>query len=104
MVPARIALAILAYRPGRRLGRITTPTLVCVCDPDTVAPNQATERHIRRAANPRITARTYPCGHFDIYLGEPFERAVADQVEFLRAALGARAAVATAPARGQAGP
>jgi hypothetical protein len=26
----------------------------------------------------------YPNGHFDIYVGEPFERVVADQVEFLQ--------------------
>jgi hypothetical protein len=28
--------------------------------------------------------RTYPIGHFDIYDGPPFERAVADQLHFLR--------------------
>ncbi len=91
-VAARIALAIGLYRPGRTLARITTPTLICVCDPDSVAPTAATERHVRRAANAHIAARTYPCGHFEIYLDEPFERAVADQVEFLRDAL-ARPAV-----------
>ena len=28
--------------------------------------------------------RGYPIGHFDIYVGEWFERAIADQVAFLK--------------------
>ena len=32
---------------------------------------------------PRGEARHYPIGHFEIYVGEWFERAVADQTEFL---------------------
>ena len=84
---ARVALRIGTYRPGRHLAEIASPTLICVCDPDTVAPNRTTLRHVRRGANSRITARTYPYGHFDIYAGEPFERVVADQTEFLLAAL-----------------
>ena len=35
------------------------------------------------AAAPRGEIKRYPVGHFEIYLGEPFERAVADQTEFL---------------------
>jgi hypothetical protein len=26
----------------------------------------------------------YPGGHFDIYVGDPFERVVTDQIDFLR--------------------
>jgi hypothetical protein len=29
-------------------------------------------------------ARRYPIGHFEPYLGAPFERSVADQVDFLQ--------------------
>ena len=35
------------------------------------------------AAAPRGELIEYPGGHFDIYVGEPFERAIADQLEFL---------------------
>ena len=35
------------------------------------------------ARAPRAELRRYPIGHFEIYVGEPFERAVADQVDFL---------------------
>ena len=38
-------------------------------------------RHANRA--PLAEVKRYPIGHFDIYLGEWHERAVADQVAFL---------------------
>jgi fermentation-respiration switch protein FrsA (DUF1100 family) len=34
-------------------------------------------------AAPHGELLTYPLGHFDLYRGEPFERAVGDQLEFL---------------------
>jgi uncharacterized protein len=34
--------------------------------------------------------RTYPIGHFDLYRGPAFEKAVADQLLFLTRHLGAR--------------
>jgi dienelactone hydrolase len=82
-VAARIGLTIARYRPGRELARIAAPTFICVCDPDSVAPNRTTEAHIRRAANPLITSRAYRYGHFEIYFDAPFEQVVADQIEFL---------------------
>jgi hypothetical protein len=42
---------------------------------------KAAEKVAQRA--PRGESRHYPIGHFDIYTGEWFERAVADQTEFL---------------------
>jgi hypothetical protein len=55
--------------------------LFCVCDGDSLAPAEATVRHAARA--PRAQVNRYPIGHFDIYVGEWFERAVTDQTEFL---------------------
>lgn len=83
-VAARFGLQIGAYRPGAALSRITAPTLALVCLTDTVAPTRATLRHLRKAANPAIEVQTYETGHFDIYLGEPFEAALADMLDFLR--------------------
>lgn len=80
-VPARIALALPRYRPGRRTKDVRCPILFCVCDGDTVAPARATLRHARRA--PRGQIRRYADGHFEIYIGDAFERVVADQVAFL---------------------
>ncbi|WP_029924050.1 alpha/beta hydrolase [Nocardia otitidiscaviarum] len=80
-VSARLALQMPFYRPGRALARTTTPTLVCVCDHDTVAPARTTTRRARGLAH--VTLNHYPYGHFDIYVGPEFERAVSDQLAFL---------------------
>jgi hypothetical protein len=47
----------------------------------------------RRAAEraPDAEVRTYPIGHFDIYLGAPFEQAISDQLSFLARHARARA-------------
>jgi hypothetical protein len=60
---------------------LACPIFFALCAEDTVAPVAASRRHARRA--PRAEIRDYPCGHFDIYVGDAFERAVADYVDFL---------------------
>ncbi|CAI8804502.1 hypothetical protein EMIT0158MI4_180054 [Burkholderia ambifaria] len=81
-VAARFALQIIRYFPGRKTSRIACPVLFCVCDPDTVAPTRTTLRHAKRA--PKRFVNIYPFGHFDIYVGYAFERAVSDQITFLQ--------------------
>lgn len=81
-VAARVGLRIALHNPGRAARRVRAPILFCVCDADSVAPAKATLRHARRA--PRGEVVRYPVGHFEIYNGEPFERAVDDQLDFLR--------------------
>jgi fermentation-respiration switch protein FrsA (DUF1100 family) len=78
---ARVGLRIPLYRPGRQARKITAPLLVCICDKDTLVSTNAAEKVAQRA--PRGESRHYPIGHFEIYAGEWFERAVADQTEFL---------------------
>ena len=85
-VAARIALQIALYRPSAKAGRITCPILFCVCDQDDVTPVGPILK--AAAAAPRGEHVRYPLGHFDIYLGEAWERAVADQTAFLRRHLG----------------
>jgi uncharacterized protein len=80
-VPARVAPRISLYRPIRQASRIAAPVLFSVCDRDTVAPAKATLRCAARIRRAEVCR--YPVGHFEIYAGEPFERAVADQVDFL---------------------
>jgi len=81
-VAARIALAAGAYRPGLQADRLPCPILVQIADRDTVAPVKAAQDAAWRATG-RAEVRTYPIGHFDIYTGAPFERAIADQLHFL---------------------
>ncbi len=80
-VAARFGMKILGYRPGRAAAKVRCPILFCVCDTDSVAPAGPTLRYAARA--PRGTVKRYPEGHFDIYVGDAFERVVADQLEFL---------------------
>jgi pimeloyl-ACP methyl ester carboxylesterase len=78
---ARLALRIGLHRPGRDAASLGCPALFCICEHDSVAPARAAKRDAARA--PHGEVRVYPYGHFDIYLGEPFERVLADQLEFL---------------------
>lgn len=79
---ARIALRVATYRPGRRAGDIAAPILYAVAEDDMITPATFAEKAARRA--PRAEVLRYPGGHFDVYDGPGFERAVSDQVAFLR--------------------
>jgi uncharacterized protein len=81
-VAARVMLRIAPYRPVRSAASVTCPLLVCVCEGDTTTPPGAAVKMGERA--PRGEVLRYPIGHFDIYVGEHFERAVADQTAFLQ--------------------
>lgn len=83
---ARVGMLIPRYRPGKRLKFVQCPTLVCICDADSVAPASAALKYVSEA--PNADYRLYPVGHFDIYFDEPFERVVADQTQFLSEQLG----------------
>ena len=80
-VAARVAPTIMTYRPGRAVKKIKFPILVCVSNTDSVTPPAQTLRFARTAARGEI--KRYDAGHFDFYLGAPFEALVRDQVEFL---------------------
>jgi fermentation-respiration switch protein FrsA (DUF1100 family) len=80
-VAARFLNRVGLHRPGRSARKVTAPILFCICDKDAVAPPQIALRYAATA--PRGEVKRYPVGHFDIYLGEPFEHAVRDQTEFL---------------------
>jgi fermentation-respiration switch protein FrsA (DUF1100 family) len=88
-VAARIGVRIAVYRPGRAARRVVCPVLFCVCEHDQICPPGATLKYAATAPRGEITQ--YPIGHFDIYLADAFERAVADQTAFLaRHLLGGR--------------
>ena len=81
-VAARFALTISFYRPGLKADRLPCPILIQIADRDAIAPPAAAQDAAWLATG-RAEVRTYPVGHFDIYVGEPFERSVADQIFFL---------------------
>ena len=80
-VAARIMLRAPMYRPGLKAAKLPCPALFCITDQDSLAPAEHTAKLAARG--PRNEIKRYPIGHFDIYVGEDWERAVADQTEFL---------------------
>lgn len=78
---ARLVLRLPLYRPGRAMAHSSVPTLLCVCDNDAAAPAKTTKLRAQGLAH--VHVKTYPCDHFDIYLGTYFEDAVSDQIDFL---------------------
>ncbi len=70
-----------SFRAVRVAHRVQCPLLVAIGEQDHVVPRRAAERTVERA--PRGERRDYPIDHFGGFLGEGFERVVADQIEFL---------------------
>ncbi|MGN8159238.1 alpha/beta hydrolase [Salinisphaera sp. RV14] len=86
---ARTLLTLALYRPGRKVGRLRCPTLIQICDQDTVAPPAAATAAAARGGD-HIIERHYRIGHFDIYRGAGFRQSSSDQLAFFRRALAAR--------------
>jgi pimeloyl-ACP methyl ester carboxylesterase len=80
-VAARIGLRVLAYRPVSRASDVACPLMVAICDDDAVTPPDVALR-LAQAAPRGELVRYAGAGHFDVYVGETFERAVVDQVAF----------------------
>jgi fermentation-respiration switch protein FrsA (DUF1100 family) len=80
-VLARFALTTALYRPGRAARRVRCPLLLCLADGDRLIP-PAPALKVAKVAG-RAELRRYPTGHFAMYFGEGFERAVAHQTSFL---------------------
>lgn len=77
-----------------KIAAVECPMLIQIVDADTVAPPGAARAAAWKARG-RVQMHEYPCGHFDIYLGEWRERAIVDQLRFLSRVLGAGGAEAT---------
>ena len=84
-------LRIALNRPVRSAGRLRAPILLVIAEGDNIAPVSAVRAVASRAGRLAET-ESFDCGHFDIYLGELFEKSVSRQVEFLRTHLGGPAA------------
>jgi len=82
---ARIALRGDKYRPVAHADKVRCPVLLQICDKDGFTPLSAGEEAERRLGNlADVKHYPNPIGHFDIYFGDHFERAVSDQLAFLK--------------------
>lgn len=93
-VAARVMLHVGLWRPVKHAMRLACPLLVCVCEADATTPPGPAEQMAQNAPWGELVS--YPIGHFDIYVGEAFERAVGDQLEFLHRVLAPREAAVAA--------
>ena len=84
-VAARFALGTTFYRPGRRARDVRCPLLVCIADGDRLIPPKPALAMVEAAERGEL--RRYPFGHYAMYVGDGFERAVRDQTAFLTRAL-----------------
>ncbi len=82
---ARTALEAGFNRPIRSASRVSCPLLVQVGTSDSICPPSAGRRAVAKAG-PRAALREYPVDHMDVYVGAWQERALADQLDFLRRA------------------
>jgi len=80
-VCARVILRSHGYKPDKQIQNVHCPVLIQTCDHDSLAPiSPETEKELRKYAE----VKRYPIGHFDIYIGDDFERAVSDQLDFFK--------------------
>lgn len=76
-------LVLRPYEPIEDAGGVRVPVLLQLAEDDALAPPGGGERMAAALGNLAEVQR-YPIGHFDVYRGAPFERAIADQLAFLR--------------------
>lgn len=80
-VAARVLLDILFYRPIKSVPHVQCPLLICACTRDVIVPPEMAAKAARLGG--RCELRWYDSSHFDIFVGEVFEHAVGDQLDFL---------------------
>jgi fermentation-respiration switch protein FrsA (DUF1100 family) len=82
-VCARINIRGDKYRPVKQARYVRCPVLLQICEDDNIVPKSAaeeTEKQLGKYAE----AIYYPIGHFDIYIGDNFKKAVSDQFKFFK--------------------
>ena len=80
---ARTALTMPMNRPVAQARKLRMPVHLVVANHDEIAPPSAMERVAKRVRG-RVEMLRLDVGHFDIYVGDPFEQVVSSQVDFLK--------------------
>jgi len=81
LIAARFILGIPFFRPALRAHRVRSRLLMLVTDRDEICPGRVMADVA--ACAPCGQAVHFDAGHFDIYFGDHFERAVSVMLEFL---------------------
>jgi fermentation-respiration switch protein FrsA (DUF1100 family) len=80
---ARIIIRMDKYEPVKYAVRVRCPVLLQVCDNDISLPMSVVEK-VEKQLGKFAEVIHYPIGHFDIYLGENFEKSVSAQLIFFK--------------------
>jgi acetyl esterase/lipase len=84
-VCARIVVRSHGFEPVKHIHNVGCPVLIQICEYDKLAPiRPQTEKELMKYAE----VKRYPIGHFEIYAEDNFEKAVSDQLEFFKRAVG----------------
>jgi len=84
--PARAVLELLFYRPIAHARGVRCPALVMMGEKDSLIHPKAVEKTASRMRE--VTLIHLPVGHFDVYVGDLFEKVVEIQADFLWRHLG----------------
>lgn len=80
---ARSLLMLQGKNPINTAQHVNCPVLIQICEHDTtVAPDSHTQ--VVQILGDRATLVKYPIGHFDIYHGDYFKKAVTAQLDFIK--------------------
>ena len=80
---ARIVIRIDKYRPVKHVAKVRCPVLLQITDKDISRPLSSVEK-IEKRLGKLAEVIHYPIAHFDIYVGDNFEKAVNDQLDFFK--------------------
>ncbi len=80
-VCARAILTTGGYNPIKKAPEVKCPVMIQICEHDNLV-SQNSALNTARALGERAEVRSYPIGHFDIYIGAAFEQSIADQLDF----------------------
>jgi pimeloyl-ACP methyl ester carboxylesterase len=79
--PARILLTLPMYRPISYASKINCPVLIVYAEKDSLISPKAVEKTASKIKDVRKVP--LPVGHFDLYAGAMFEKAVETEADFL---------------------
>ena len=79
---ARIIARIDKYKPVKHAAKVLCPVLLQVCDKN-ISPMSVVEETASKLGK-YAEVKHYPIGHFDIYIGDNFEKSVNDQLNFFK--------------------
>jgi pimeloyl-ACP methyl ester carboxylesterase len=79
---ARGLAPLLINRPVTRARKLRMPVMLVIASYDVIAPPPVAEKVAKRVRGP-VRVERMDIGHFDIYVGDPFEETVKEQAEFL---------------------